>query len=162
MRTFSLTIDNINAKQFEAITRLLNAPEPTVSPDEDENFGKNALTEEDLADGESPTRTKKRRGKAVKAAAAKDFADTEDGDETQESEEAESTLEFGEVKRVINAYGNQFPELMRGILQRAGVKSTKLLEEKPELWQEVYDETLERLEKFEKSTKSSARKRKTQ
>lgn len=160
MRTFSLTIDNINAKQFEAITRLLNAPEPTVSPDEDENFGKSALTEEDLAD-EEPT-TKKRRGKAAKATAAKSFADTEDGDETEESEEAESTLEFGEVKRVINAYGNQFPELMRGILQRAGVKSTKLLEEKPELWQEVYDETLERLEKFEKSTKSSARKRKTQ
>lgn len=158
-RTYSLTVNNITATQFVAIQKLLDTPETTVSPDESEEFGTKPMTADDLGEVET---TKKRTKAKPKTKAAKEESEDNETEEAEDAEdfssddeEGETTaLTFSELKRVVNAYGNQFPSIMRGILTRAGVKNTKELEAKPKLWAEVYEETTDRLKKYAKSQKT--------
>lgn len=155
-RTYSLTVNNITATQFAAITKLLDTPEPTVSPDESEDFGTTALTADDV----QPTKKAKTRKAKAEVVEEETEEETEESDENfdEEGESGVTTeLTFSEIKRVINAYGNQFPELMRGIITRAGAKNTKDLESKPNLWKEIYVDVCDRLKRFEKTQRAKKR-----
>lgn len=101
------------------------APEPTVSPDEERDFGETELSEEDL-DVEVDE-------------------DTETEDESED--EDEETLDFAEVKQAINKWGKKNPKDMTAILLSFNVKTTPELQRQKSKWAPVYRKVMAKLKK---------------
>ena len=133
--SITVTIPNPTAGQLAQITDLMNAaeqnstaqaasstpkksrstrktPEPTVSPDEDENFGTSAIDEEELNDDDAPS-------------------DEEDEEET-------SGVTFDQVKTLLDRYGAKKPNAATALLKSFDINTTKELRSAPKKWEAVY------------------------
>lgn len=158
--TFSITVGGLNSKQFEAIRTILagekaedekpakskKAPVKTVSPDEDEDLGKEAVDEDEVEDDEDEDEADESEDED------EDESEDEDSDSDDEEEEDEKQAgpSFDEVKKVINRYGKTHPDQMKNILLGFNLKSTKELEKHPKKWEPVLRKTLGALKKLKK------------
>lgn len=149
----SFTISNPTAEQMAALQALMTQtntgadapakkrgrPAKTVSPDEDEDFGKEELEEEDLADEEET-----------------EEADEEESDEAEEEadeEEDAPKVSFDQVKAAINKYGATHPKQMKAIYASFKIKDTKELKSAKTKWAPVYVSVLAKLKELKKSSK---------
>lgn len=110
------------------------APEKTISDEEDEDFGSEELEEEDLevADDEDTDE------------------ESEEDDEESEDEEDEASLKFDEVKKAMNRFGESNPVAMKAILASFNIKNSKELEKHPKKWEPVYRKTMAKLKALKK------------
>jgi hypothetical protein len=130
----TFTVNNPTAEQITAITNILNGgvnatarrgrPAKTVSPEESEEFGNAALSEEDVSTDET------------------DDAETDTDGEDE-------GLTFKTVKNAINKYGNMNAKGMKAIYAGFKVENTKVLEGKPKLWEPVYRKVMAALKRAE-------------
>lgn len=104
------------------------APLKTVSPDEDEDYGTEAIDEDEL-----------------------DVASDEDLDVEADEDEEESRVTFDMVKAAINKYGDKKPDAMKAILTGFNLKGTKELERTKSKWQPVYDKVMAKLQALKKA-----------
>lgn len=138
----TVTIANPTAGQMLALNDILGAtvtpsavatakagkktkPAKTVSDEEEESFGTEAVEEEELEEEET--------------------------EESEESEEEEDALSFDQVKEAINTYGNKKPEDMKAILLGFNMKSTKELEKHKTKWEPVYRKVMAKLKASKKA-----------
>lgn len=112
-------------------------PAKTVSDEEDEDFGKKAMTEEDLEEEESND---------------DGDSDTDDSD-SDGDDDSEGGLTFDEVREAVNKYGAKNPEGMKLILNSFNLKSSKELQKHKGKWEAVYRKTMAKLKAIKKSSK---------
>lgn len=150
VNSITLTIPNLTPSQVNAITEILagkvaapladitkakrgvskKAPLKTVSPDEDPDFGAEALEEDDIE---------------VEA------ADVDEDEEADEDEDEDDGITFDQVRAVINKYGDKKPDAMKAILTGFNLKGTKELERTKSKWQPVYDKVSAKLKLLKKA-----------
>jgi len=152
-RAVTVTIPNPTAAQMIAIAELLEAgaqnetaaeeaskpakkrgrPAKTVSDDEDEDFGKKELSEEDLDEDEGEE-------------------SDEESDEDAEDDE-EPSVTFAEVRGAINKYGEKHPDQMRAILLGFGLKGPKELSatKNQKHWEPIYRKVMAKLKASKKA-----------
>jgi len=130
----SVTFNNPSPQQLEALLKVLNGdaprtrkskPEPTVSEDEDDNFGKKKLSKKDLdedADEENQ----------------EDDEELEAAETDSEEDAEEDGLDWDTVKATVNAYGNKKPKAMQALLASFGFKGTAELKASKKKWEPVY------------------------
>lgn len=119
------------------------APAKTVSPDEDEDLGKDEIDEDDVADEEEDEADESEDEDEDES------EDEEDSDE-EEEDEKEAGPSFDDVKKAMNRYGKTHPDQMKNILLGFNLKSTKELEKHPKKWEPVLRKTLGALKKIKK------------
>lgn len=131
VNSISVTIPNPTPAQIEALTNILagnakkKAPmgemaaaskrggnktplKTTVSAEEDEDFGTEALDEEDL-----------------------------DTDEVEEEEE-EPAIKFSDLRKQINKLGNEDPKAMKTILASFNIKKAAEVEQHPKKYEAIF------------------------
>lgn len=101
-------------------------PGKTVSPDEDEDFAKEALEAEDLED------------------------DADEEEEEESDEDEDEGLDFSEVKDAIDRYGAKNPDAMKAILSGFNLKGTKELKNTKGKWEPVYRKVMAKLKALKK------------
>jgi hypothetical protein len=190
-RAVTVTIPNPTTAQMIMISELMEAgdqnetaqkapkkgkrtaPAKTVSDDEDEDFGKKAMSEDDLdeetaeddAEDEGATKSRTLRNKKRKASAmdeedAEEDSDTEtdsEDDETDtDSDEDESPkVTFQELKAAMNKYGEKHPDQMRAILSGFNIKGPKELAARTneKYWDPVFRKVMSKLSAMKKKAK---------
>lgn len=129
----TVSVTNITPAQYEAITKLLqstkgktDAPQDTVSEEEEETFGKKPLSKKDLKNSSE---------------------EEEQEEEENEDDEDDEGLDFDTLKAAINKYGEKKPEQMRTILHSFNLKNTKELQQHSQKWEPVYRAVMAKLKK---------------
>ena len=152
--SITVTIPNPTTAQMNTIAGLLASmgeaaetapkkrasrakPAKTVSDEEDEDFGKKAMTSKDVEDEDN--------------ADDEEESETESEEEDDEDgEEEEPGVTFDEVKAAMNKYGEKFPDQMRAILLAHNLKSPKELKNHPKYWEPVYRKTMAKIKTMKK------------
>lgn len=107
-------------------SKTSKSPAKTVSPDEDEDYGNEALDEDDVME-----------------AGSDDPADFDDEDEADEEEEP--GVSFADLKASITKYGEKSPKDMKAIYAGFNVKTIQELKTKPAKWEAVYSKVQAKL-----------------
>lgn len=138
----TFTVNNLTVEQFTAISNILNSdlatncapgageslttlakvsgrrPAKTVSADESDDFGTESLTADDVAEENTP--------------------------ETNDDQ----GLTWDQVKGAINKYGTANAKGMKAIYASLKVENTRVLSDKPKLWEPVYRKVMAALRKI--------------
>lgn len=136
----NLTFTNLSAEQHSKLLKawyaLTNAPQKTVSPDEDEDFGTKPLRAKDLEDEEEDEAPKKKKAKraVVDDESEEDDADVEEDQDEEDAEDDDSDgdddepgISFKDVRAAVNKLGEKKPETVRSILKGFGIDTPKEL-----------------------------------
>lgn len=116
-------------------------PAKTVSPDEDEDFGKKPLKKKDLkSDDEDESEEEDL-----------DEEDEDESDDGDPEEEEDDSLSFDEVSDVINKYGGKDAKGMKEIYSGFNLKNTKELKANPKKWEPVYRKVMAKLKALKKA-----------
>lgn len=116
-------------------------PSKTVSPDEEEDFGKKPLKKKDLkSDDEDEEEEEDEENESES-----------DDEEEDEDEEEDDSLSFDEVSAAINKYGTKDAKGMKEIYSGFNLKNTKELKANPKKWEPVYRKVMAKLKALKKA-----------
>jgi hypothetical protein len=133
----TFTVTNPTKEQLAVILKALKGaknemPLPTVSDEEDANFGRKPLTKKDLK-----AKDEEEEAEEVESDDDHDEEETEEEENDNDSEE----LTFDEVKTALTKLGGQHPAKAEAVLKSFGFPNLKELKIKPNKWEAVYKKT---------------------
>jgi hypothetical protein len=154
--------EETDAIDVSSLGKKKKQPLKTVDADEDEDFGSEAMDEDDLdeeEDEETESSGKSRTLRAGKKQSKKlvedsEADDSETGEESSEEsdEDDEPAISFQDVRAALNKYGEKHPDQARAILSTFNIKSPKELSAKhnEKYWEPVYRKVMAKIKAAKK------------
>lgn len=154
----TFTVNNPTQDQLAVILKAMKgakagAPANTVSPDEDENFGKKPLTKKQLKEKEE-AEEKESEEDSEEDSEESETEEEEESEEESEDEEEDSEepgLSFEEVKGTIGRLGAKHPTKAEAILKSFNLANLKELKAAPKKWEPVYKKVKAKLAALKKA-----------